>query len=704
MPPKGAHPPGIAPPLPPGEGFGAPVRSLRGVGERLGALLARRGVRTVRDLLFFFPRKYEDRRTIRSPGEMVPGERGAVLARVERLERVPTRREGLLLVRATLVGDRGDRGSAVWFSRRGLERQIPPGTRALFYGRCEAGTGGGQLVHPDFDVLAPGEVPSGGILPLYPGTAGLSQRRLRHLIQGLLAPGAPLPPDPLPEDLRRRLALVSLDQALREMHFPRGNQEWRQARRRLVFEEFFLLQVAFSLRRRLRRAAAALPLAGDGAWQEDFFSRLPFRLTRAQRRAWEELREDLRRPVPMHRLLQGDVGSGKTVVAAAALAAAAAAGSQGVLLAPTEALARQHGDRLGQLLAPLGWEPLLVLGGGAEKERRRVREALASGEARVVVGTHALIAKGVTFRHLALVVVDEQHRFGVLQRAALAGKGIEPHVLVMTATPIPRTLLLGSYGDLDVSVLDEKPPGRKPVVTRWIPQDRRDEALEVLRRELDAGRQGYWICPLVEESENPSRSVAAVTRRYRALQEVLAGHAVGLLHGRLPSREKARVLEDFATGRLALLVSTSVVEVGIDVPGATVLVVEDAPSFGLAQLHQLRGRVGRGKDASVCLLVGDPSTPEGRGRLEALCASEDGFFLAEEDLRLRGPGDLGGVRQHGLAYFRVADLGRDGALLEMARQEARRLSEEDPRLEGHLPLRLRVEEEWEERFSLLGAG
>ncbi len=684
------------------ERFAAPVHTLRGVGERTGALLARLGVRTVRDLLFFFPRKYEDRRILRSPGTLVPDQRCAVVARVERLERLPTRREGLLLVRAVLVGDRGDRGEAVWFSRRGLERQLFPGVRALFYGRSEVGVGGLRLVNPEFDVLSSEEIPQGGILPLYPGTAGLSQRRLRHLVQELVAPGSPLPLDPLPAELRQRLALVSLDRALRDMHFPPGNEEWRRARRRLAFDEFFFLQVAFALRRRRNRVATATPLAAEGAWQRRFFDHLPFSLTRAQERVWRELREDLRQQVPMHRLLQGDVGSGKTVLAAAALAAAAEAGVQGVLLAPTEVLARQHGERLTQFLAPLGWIPRLVLGGGSGGERRRLREEIASGDARVVVGTHALLAEDVVFRQLALAVVDEQHRFGVLQRATLAEKGAEPHVLVMTATPIPRTLLLGSYGDLDVSVLDEKPPGRLPVATRWIPQARRTEALEVVRRELAAGHQAYWICPLVEESA--TRSAAAVSRRCRTLQALLPDHAVDLLHGRLPSREKARVLENFSQGKTALLVSTSVVEVGIDVPGATALVVEDAPSFGLAQLHQLRGRVGRGRHPAVCLLVGDPVTPEGRGRMEALCASENGFFLAEEDLRLRGPGDLGGVRQHGLSEFRVADLVRDGALLETARQEARELVERDPHLGTHPVLRRRVEEEWGERFPLLGAG
>ena len=684
------------------ERFTAPVQTLRGVGERTAALLARLGVETVRDLLFFFPRKYEDRRIIRSPGAMVPGERCAVLARVERLERLPTRREGLLLVRAVLVGDEGDRGEAVWFSRRGLERQLVPGRRALFYGRTEGTPGGLRMVNPEFEVVSPGEVPQGGILPLYPGTAGLSQRRLRHLVRELLAPHRPLPADPLPGALRQRLALVPLDQALRDMHFPPGTPEWRRARRRLAFEEFFLLQVAFALRRRRSRAAEAIPLTTQGDWEAQFFAHLPFTLTQAQRRAWGDLREDLHRPVPMHRLLQGDVGSGKTVVAALALAAAAETGVQGVLLAPTEVLARQHHHRLTHLLAPLGWEPRLVVGGASGGERRRVREDLASGEGRVVVGTHALLSEDLTFRNLALAVVDEQHRFGVLQRAALAEKGREPHVLVMTATPIPRTLVLGSYGDLDVSVLDEKPPGRLPVETRWIPQAQRAEALEVVQRELAAGHQAYWICPLVEESA--TRSVAAATRRCRTLRELLPGHAVDLLHGRLPSREKARVLEDFAEGKTTLLVSTSVVEVGIDVPGATVLVVEDAPSFGLAQLHQLRGRVGRGGDPAVCLLVGDPATPEGQGRMEALCASENGFFLAEEDLRLRGPGDMGGVRQHGLADFRVADLTRDGKLLEIARKEARELVEADPPLASCPLLRSRVEATWGGRFALLGAG
>ncbi|MBI4498561.1 MAG: ATP-dependent DNA helicase RecG, partial [Chloroflexi bacterium] len=526
---------------------------------------------------------------------------------------------------------------------------------------------------------------------------GISPRTIRRIVKTALDRAADRMPDPLPTALRRSLGLLPLAEALRTYHYPDSAQAQEDARRRLAFEELLLIQLGVLSQRRNRQQEHARPLAIDRACLAGFLAALPFALTGVQQRALEEIVHDLQRPRPMSRLLQGDVGSGKTVVAAAALVLALCDGMQGAIMAPTEILAEQHARNLGALLergGGLAWDGgylppylhtlgrsvqvALLVGSLSAREKEEVRSRIAAGQVDLVVGTHALIQEEVAFSRLGLVVIDEQHRFGVAQRWTLRQKGDSPHVLVMTATPIPRTLALTLYGDLDVSVLDELPPGRQPIITRWLRPTQRREAYRFVREQVRAGRQAFVICPLVEESE-VIEARAATAEYERLSREVFPDLRLGLLHGRMSAQEKDRCMRQFREVETHILVSTSVVEVGIDVPNATVMLVEGADRFGLAQLHQFRGRVGRGAHQSHCLLLADDPSPEAQERLAILERTQDGFVLAEEDLRLRGPGEFFGTRQTGLPAFRLARLS-DFDLMELARQEAETLLAQDPHL------------------------
>jgi ATP-dependent DNA helicase RecG len=692
---------------PASSGLDTPLQYLRGVGPQRARLLERLGLRTVRDALDHFPRDYQDRRAP-VPFQALPlGEAGLVQGTVFGVAAPP--RGSRAPVQVTFR-DQSGYFTAVWFGRPYLAQVFRRNQRVVLYGRKGYAKDRRIVLEgPDFEIVEEDDVPSihmGRLVPVYSLTEGLFQRPFRALLHRIVEGHADRVEDVLPEDLRRRRGLPSIAAAYRGIHFPEGMADVESARRRFAFEDFFVLQVGLALRRRRQATERGHALAPPGALVARLVERLPFTLTPAQQRVWSEIRADLARPVPMNRLLQGDVGSGKTVVAVMALLTAVEAGFQAVLMAPTEILAEQHLRTIRALVEPLGVSVAWLSAGQRSRERGAALAALRSGAAAIGVGTHALLQEAVALRRLGLAVVDEQHRFGVLQRASLRGKGEHPHVLVMTATPIPRTLALTLYGDLDVSVLDRLPPGRTPVRTEWRGEARRERVYEFVRQELRAGRQAFVVCPLVEETE--ASDLKAATEMTEWLQTgPFREFRVGLVHGRLPLDAKEAVMQAFKAGAIHLLVATTVVEVGIDVPNASVMVVEHAERFGLAQLHQLRGRVGRGSARSYCILMADePLSDDARRRLEAMCATQDGFRLAEVDLELRGPGEFFGTRQSGLPEFRTASLLTHGHLLEAARQEAERLLARDPGLQlpDHRALREALLARWRERLALASIG
>jgi ATP-dependent DNA helicase RecG len=595
------------------------------------------------------------------------------------------------------------------------ERQLEPGTALLCWGRVSEGFGARrQMTQPEVEAHQPGDSASfGRIVPIYPGPAAWQQPALRKLMRRLTDEVAPLAVDDLPPAVRARRGLLSRAEALQQAHFPPPGTDVGAAAaratpafRRLIFEELFFLQLELARRRRGVRGEPGIAFEAGPEALDRALARLPFELTRSQRAALREIAADMARPEPMNRLLQGDVGSGKTAVAFAAMLLAVQGGWQAALMAPTEILAEQHAATLARWLEGTGVEVALVAAAARGRSQREAREAVRTGRARIAVGTHALFEASVDFERLGLVVVDEQHRFGVLQRAALIGKGRRPDVLVMTATPIPRTLALAFYGDLDQSAITELPPGRTPVETRLFGESQRRKAHEIARAELEAGRQVYVVYPLVAESAKTD--LADATSGAEALARTFAPHRVGLLHGRMDAEEKQRVMEAFRSGALRVLVATTVIEVGVDVPNATVMIVEHAERFGLSQLHQLRGRVGRGAARSRCLLVARfrQAGEDARERLTALVGTQDGFQLARVDLKLRGPGELLGTRQSGQELLEVADLYRDEAILGEARQEAFALVEADPGLARpeHAAAAEALAARWSGRLSLARVG
>ena len=660
--------------------FETELTALKGVGPRRAAQLAKLGAPTVGALLRCYPRSYEDWSSPQPIAQAAPGSPCLVKATVLRRPAAQRVRGGL-----TLYKTAADDGSAVmdlvFFNNPYLPNQLQEGREYLFRGKM-----GGTLLRRQMS--APEFLPAGENLPVRPVyrlTEGLSNRMVTAAVARALEMLPQQVRDPLPPDLRERCGLCGLREALVQIHRPDSREALERAKRRLVFEELLVLQLGLFLLRSRERAPAGTALPRDCT--EEFFRLLPFAPTRAQRRAVREAVSDLRGGKPMNRLVQGDVGSGKTVVAAALCYMAAKNGAQAALMAPTEILAEQHYRSLSALLAPAGIPVALLTGSQGAASRRQTLEGLASGEIRLVVGTHALLGEGVRFARLGLVVTDEQHRFGVAQRAALASKGERPHLLVMSATPIPRTLALMIYGDLDLSVLDELPPGRQPVSTYVIGSGKRRRALGFLQKQIDAGRQCYVVCPMVEEGAPELASVGSYAAR---LQQELPRARVGVLHGKMKPREKEAAMAAFAAGERDILVSTTVVEVGVDVPNATVMLVENAERYGLSQLHQLRGRVGRGAARSYCILVSDAQNEEAVARLQIMRRTNDGFRIADEDLRLRGPGDFFGSRQHGLPSLKIADLSGDMALLHLAQEEARALLREDPALDSHRLLRAEV--------------
>ena len=664
-----------------------PVTALRGVGEALAARLAVLGVEQVQDLLFILPTRYEDRTRIQPIGALLAGGRAVVEGEVQLTEVVFRRRRQML---CRIADGSGFLTLRFFHFSTAQQQGLARGHRIRCFGEVRRGPLGLEMVHPEyrrvFDTDAALEE---SLTPVYPATEGVSQGRLRALIgQALREVETAGVREWLPTPLLAPLGLPELRDALRQVHRPPVDVELEEldagrhpAQRRLAFEELLTHQVVMRRLRETATADPAWPLQDAAGLENRFIAGLPYALTGAQQRALTDIALDLGRDRPMVRLVQGDVGCGKTAVAAAAAARAIGSGHQAALMAPTELLAEQHQRNLAAWFAPLGVEVILVSGSQPARTRRSALELVANGTARLVVGTHALFQEGMQFADLALVIVDEQHRFGVQQRMRLAEKGQRdgrhPHQLIMTATPIPRTLAMTAYADLDVSVIDELPPGRTPVKTVVAPETRRDEVVARIDVACRAGRQAYWVCPLIEESEELRHQAAEETAA--ALAEALPHLRVGLVHGRMPPAQKDRTMLEFKAGQIQLLVATTVIEVGVDVPNATLMVIENAERMGLAQLHQLRGRVGRGAHESSCvLLYRAPLGMLSRARLNAIRESNDGFVIAQRDLELRGPGELLGTRQTGLAQMRVADLARDADLLPEVQRAAEVLLREYP--------------------------
>ena len=650
----------------------APLVRLAGVGPKVAERLARLGLETIRDLAEHLPRAYLDWDEVGSFGDLSAGEEGTVRCTLERIRVRPTRRRNLKLVEGVVTDAAGVRATAVWFNQAYLAK-LPQGTDLLLHGVRELGGGFRVLRHE----LGGAGIHTVGLVPEYPASEEMPSHRLRALVEEIL-PQARFLHDPLSAALRDEEKLPLRADALTAVHRPREREEAERARERLALEELLLLQLGFLARRRSLAEAATAPGLGDeGELVARYRTALPFTLTEEQEGAIAEIRRDLAGTEPMQRLLQGDVGSGKTVVALYALLRAVDAGHQGALMAPTETLAEQHFLTVEGLCNELGVRCELLTSSLPAAQRRAARERLTSGEADLAVGTHALIQEDVAFRSLAVAVVDEQHRFGVEQRRALGRT--TPHVLHMTATPIPRTLAQSVYGDLDVTEIARPPANRRPVVTRWVAHERSSEAYTRLRRHLSEGRQAYVVCPLVSESEAvEARAAESEADRLRAAE--LRGFRVGCLHGKLRPAERRETMDAFKRRELDVLVATTVIEVGVDVPNATIMIVQEADRFGLAQLHQLRGRVGRGAEQSYCLLVSRPReelTEEAVRRLEALVETADGFELAEVDLELRGEGQLLGTRQSGLSDLKFARLTRDRELIQRARRWAQTLADEE---------------------------
>lgn len=651
------------------------VRYIKGIGEQRAKSLHKLNILTLYDLISYFPRAYEDRRQMRRIGELTDGETACIKAMVAAPPTLHRIRKGMELIKLRVVDETGAM-EIVFFHQVYLRDRLHAGETYVFFGKAE-GTGRRKSMTNPVVETEENRSFTGRILPVYPLTAGVSQNFLVKSVEQGLAACRDLIPDILPDAVRHTHHLCHIGFAYEHIHFPGNEEELAIARRRLVFEELFLLTIGLK-KLRVRRDIVTCPPFTDTDLS-DFYAALPFSFTAAQRRAVDEILEDLSAGHPMNRLVQGDVGSGKTMVAAAAMVCAARNGRQSAMMAPTEILAEQHYRGLAPLFERLKISCDLLTGTMSAKARRRVLAGLANGEIRVVIGTHALISADVTYRELGLVVTDEQHRFGVSQRAALSDKGENPHLLVMSATPIPRTLALMIYGDLNVSVIDELPPGRQKIDTFSVTGAYRARFYGFLRKEIAAGRQAYIICSMVEKGESAADERKAVTEYAAHLQKaVFPDLRVAYVHGRMKPKEKDAVMAAFCAGETDILVSTTVVEVGVDVPNATVMVVEDADRFGLSQLHQLRGRVGRGQHKSYCILVSDNQKEETRERLRVMTKTSDGFQIAEEDLRLRGPGDFFGARQHGLPTLKVADLTCDMALLREAQDAAEELLRTDP--------------------------
>jgi ATP-dependent DNA helicase RecG len=702
-----------------GQSLDTSITSIKGINSSLASKFDKLGVKTVRELIYFFPRRHIDYSRRKLISELEVGAEQTIIATIwEAAQKGPGYRKRNT---EAVVGDESGNIRVIWFNQPYLAKKLTTNSQIVLSGRVGEFKGRKVFQSPEWELLESDDlIHTGRLVPVYPLTAGLYPRTMRRLVKGTLDRWLPELTDFLPENVKESAGLLPLPEAISQAHYPDSELSKDRARKRLAFDELFLIQLGVLAKKRdWQEEGIGNAFNVDNSYLEPFFNSLPFKLTSAQRRILAEIQRDLSKPKPMSRLLQGEVGSGKTVVATAAMLLAAANGYQAALMAPTEILAEQHFNTICGLLSRAGGEssdnkpvrkfssmlprPIsvgLIIGGLKESSKQELQERVSAGEVDIIIGTHALIQKGVDFQSLGLCVVDEQHRFGVMQRAMLRSKGSCPHVLVMSATPIPRTLALTLYGDLDLSVLDELPPGRVEIKTKFLSPEQRQKAYDFVRKQVAEERQAFIICPLIEESE-AIETKAAITEYEHLSQSVFPDLRLGLLHGRLNSAEKDEVMQRFRSGELDILVSTPVVEVGVDVPNATVMLIEGADRFGLAQLHQFRGRVGRGRHQSYCLLLAETPSAEAKERLKLLESIRNGFKLAEEDLRIRGPGEFFGTRQSGLPDLKMAKLS-DVELLELARREAIRLFEADPYLqrEEHKLLAREVNRLWNSEGEL----
>ncbi len=698
------------------EKLSSPVQYLKGVGPKMALRFAAKKIQTVEDLLYFLPRTYEDRREIRKIHKLETNKTQTVVAAVSE---AAFRYYGKRRILEVAVSDDTGILTAKWFKGRmsHLTGAFKKGTRVIFTGNVTPGYAGKSMIHPDYEILDEEDEENllnfKRIVPVYSETEGLHQKYIRKVMASALENYSRYIASPIPADICRKRSLINIREALVNVHFPGSDAEMEpfqnersEAHRRLIYDEFFFFQLGMAVKKSGRVLERGIAFSIEGNLLAKFYASLPFELTGAQKRVVEEIQKDLRAPTAMNRLLQGDVGSGKTLVAMSAMVTVCENGYQTALMAPTEILARQHEATLSAWAAPVGLRVVLLTGGMNAAARAEALERIRSGEADIVIGTHALIQEDVDFKKLGLVVIDEQHRFGVLQRATLRNKGLWADVLVMTATPIPRTLAMTVYGDLDVSVIDEMPPGKKPVRTVVMGENRREAVYEAIRKELAGNHQVFIVYPLVEQSENLDLKDATKMAEHLR-KDIFPDVRVGLIHGRMKDREKDAVMRDFLENRIAILVSTTVIEVGIDVPRASLMVIEHAERFGLSQLHQLRGRVGRRDIPSTCiLLAGYKASGDARKRLKVMEKTTDGFVLADEDLAIRGPGDFLGTRQSGMPDFRIASIIRDARILNDAKEDAFALVARDPLLTRpeHAILKETLIARWQGKLELARTG
>ena len=691
-----------------------PVRYFKGVGPKRSDVLARISLKTVEDVLYYLPARYEDRSNFVAIKDLKIGEYQTIQGEIVTLTTRLTKSRQYVFQAA--VTDHTGFIHAIWFNQPYLKDYFKKAQKVVLYGKVEM-YDKLQIVQPEYEIMKEGETDSvniGRIVPIYALTSGLTQRYLRRLVDVAIEKYQRSLKEVLPTYLLARKKLVDIKFAIKNIHFPYNFENLEKAYRRIVFEEFFILQLALAIKKQDIKAEEGLSHKIGSEFMDVFKKQLAFELTAGQKKAIDDIGHDMSSSKPMNRLLEGDVGSGKTVVAAYALMLTVQNGFQAVIMAPTEVLARQHFIGLSELLMPLGINTAFLIGGIDSSRRSELYDEIKSGKVNIVVGTHAIIQERVEFKKLGLAVIDEQHKFGVTQRAILKQKGYNPHILLMTATPIPRTLALTVYGDLDVSVIRELPKGRKPIVTYWLEEEKRQDVYGFIKEELEKGRQAYVVCPLIDgkrEVEDGRWKMedgrqGAVETFEKLKEEVFANYKVGLLHGKMSSQEKDKVMKEFKKGKIDILVSTVVIEVGVDCPNASVMLIENAERFGLAQLHQLRGRIGRGEHESYCILLGNPKTEEATHRLKAIEGTLDGFQIAEVDLDMRGPGEFFGTRQHGLPEIRFGNILKDFDIMEAARREAFSLIARDPDFgeEHHRLLKERLAARFRGKLDLIRVG
>jgi len=680
-------------------GLNLPVQYLKGVGPKKAGLLKKLGIQTVKDALYYLPAQYEDRRNKKSIFDIKLGEIVTLEGHIVQINEIKTK-TNLSIIEAVISDGTGFL-KAKWFNQLYLKKILKEKQKIKLFGKAQIDWRGTyiEIVNPEYELEQTFNSQTQEILPVYRLTEGLSQKQMQSIMQAALEFGIPFIEEHLPENLIKKLNLPYLNEALQYVHFPPSdgdikvfNEKNSDFHRRIIFDELFLLQLGILLMKQNRIGEKGISFKPEGKLLKKFLENLPFKLTQAQQKVIKEILQDMEKPTPMNRLLQGDVGSGKTVVALVAMLAAVECGYQAALMAPTEILAEQHYLNIYSLLKGLPVNVVILT------SSNRHANLISSGAADLIIGTHALIQEDVHFKNLGFVVIDEQHRFGVIQRAALKKKGLNPDTLVMTATPIPRTMALTIYGDLDYSVLDELPRGRKPVLTKVIEPQNKKIIYKMIDEEVSSGGQVYVVYPLIEESE--SMDLKSATQGYEALQKLFPQYRVGLLYGKMPAKQRDEIMKEFRAGKIHILVATTVIEVGVDVPNATLMIITHTERFGLAQLHQLRGRVGRGIRPSKCILLPYKLTEEAKLRLNAIVNYSDGFKIAEEDMKIRGPGELFGFKQSGMPDLKVADLMRDQNLLEIARKEAEIILTEDSTLRSYPKIRALLEEFWKGKTEI----